>query len=290
MMLARLASMSLRARNVVEGFLAGRHQSPYKGVSLDFAEHRQYVPGDELKRLDWKVFGRTDRWYIKQYEDETNLRCYLVVDTSASMGYASAGNLTKLEYASYLTAALAYLIIRQRDRAGLVTFSSQVDGHIPPAGTQEHLKTILDKLDSITPAGTTDIRVSLTEFGRIIKRRGLIVFISDLFDDPGAVLRVLANFTFRRNEVILFHLLDPAETDLPFSGTLQFEGMELRDRLTVQPELIRKSYRHIISDFVEQYKQSCRMAGIDYVLLTTDVPLEEGLTQYLFRRRRIKNR
>ncbi len=283
LVLAKLSSMLLRARFVVEGFIAGLHQSPFKGFSLEFAQHRQYSRGDELKHLDWKVYARTDRFYIRQYQEETNLKGYILLDTSASMGYGSRG-ISKLQYGCYLASSLAYLMLRQQDSAGLITFSSNINTCIPPWANRQHLSVILDELEKITPQGKTDIGHIFQKLGKYIKKRGLVIFISDLFDDSERVIKALKYFRYRKNEVIVFHLLDPAEKELPFTDSVLFEDMEKGIQIISHPDIIRKEYKNLLNNFIEKYKLSCRGSGIDYCLMNTSVPLDKALSTYLAKR------
>ncbi len=283
LVLAKLSSMLLRARFVVEGFIAGLHQSPFRGFSLEFAQHRPYSVGDELKYLDWKVYARSDRFYIRQYREETNLKGYIILDASASMGYGTRG-ISKLQYGCYLASSLAYLMLRQQDSVGLGTFSSKINTYIPPRANRGHLSVILEELEQITPQGETDISNILQDLGQHIKKRGLVIFISDLFDDADRVIKALKYFRYRKNEVIVFHLLDPAEMELPFSDLVLFEDMEKKTEIISQPDIIRSQYKKILADFIEKYKLSCQESGIDYCFMDTSVPLDKALGAYLAKR------
>ncbi|MFH1238575.1 MAG: DUF58 domain-containing protein [bacterium] len=283
LVLAKLSSMLLRARFVVEGFIAGLHQSPFRGFSLEFAQHRQYSRGDELKYLDWKIYGRSDRFYIRQYQEETNLKSYIILDASASMGYGTRG-ISKLQYAAYLASSLAYLMLKQQDSVGLGTFSSQLDSYIPPRANKQHLAVILEELEKVVPAGETDISCILEGLGGHIKKRGLIIFVSDLFDEPDKVIKALKYFRFQKHEVIMFHLLDPAERELPFDDLILFEDMEKHSQVVSEPDLIRREYKNLMAGFIEKYKLSCHQSGIDYCLMDTSVPLDKALSAYLAKR------
>src|SRR5918996_6270326 len=241
--LASISNLYLRARWVVEGMISGIHKSRAKGFSVEFEAHREYSPGDEIRRIDWKALGKFDRYFIKEYEDETNLRAYLLLDSSASMNYASDG-VTKFDYACTLTASLAYLILKQQDAAGLVTFSNRIESFIPPKAKRDYLTQILHALENRGAAGETDVGRILEDIAGQIKRRGLVILVSDLLDEPKQILKGLRLFRFKGNDVIVFHLLDPAELELPFDGNILFEDMEASDlRVVADPRAIRETYR-----------------------------------------------
>jgi uncharacterized protein (DUF58 family) len=284
---ARLSSMELRARLVVEGFIAGLHRSPYHGFSVEFAEHRPYMPGDEIRHLDWKIYGRTDRLYIKQYEEETNLKAYLIVDSSSSMGYASPGNLSKVQYAAYLAASLAYMMIKQQDAVGLALFDETVNTFLPPHATKAYLKQILVSLDRVRAGSGTVAGRSLHLVAERIKRRGLVIILSDLFDKPDEIIAALKHFRHKKNEVIVMHVLDPLERTFAFGNDATFKDMETREQMVTQPWFIQQSYREAMEAFVERYKRECREHQIDYVLLDTQTPFDVALLQYLSKRQRI---
>ncbi len=279
--------MELRARLVVEGFITGLHQSPYHGFSVEFAEHRQYMPGDEIRRIDWKLYGKTDRYFVKEFEEETNLKSYLILDTSQSMGFASAGNLTKFAYASYLAAALSYLMIKQQDAVGLTLFDERITSFLPPHATRTYLRQILLSLQRATTGGKTGTASSLHQVAERIKRRGLVIVISDLLDEPRDVMTTLKHFRHRKHEVIVLHVLDPLERSFAFGNDAAFRDLETGERLTTQPWHIQRAYREAIAAFVDHYKRECREHGVDYVLLDTATPFDVALTEYLNKRRRI---
>ena len=279
--------MELRARLVVEGFIAGLHRSPYHGFSVEFAEHRPYMPGDEIRHLDWKIYGRTDRLYIKQYEEETNLKAYLIVDSSSSMGYASPGNLPKVQYAAYLAASLAYMMIKQQDAVGLALFDETVNTFLPPHATKAYLKQILVSLDRVRAGSGTVAGRSLHLVAERIKRRGLVIILSDLFDNPDEIIAALKHFRHKKNEVIVMHVLDPLERTFAFGNDATFKDMETREQMVTQPWFIQQSYREAMEAFVERYKRECREHHIDYVLLDTQTPFDVALLQYLSKRQRI---
>ncbi len=279
--LAGITNLYLRARWVVEGLMSGVHRSRSKGFSVEFEEHREYSPGDEIRRIDWKALGKFDRYFIKEYEDETNLRAYVILDSSASMDYASDG-VTKFDYGCTLAASLAYLILKQQDAAGLVTFSNRIESLIPPKAKRDYLTQILRALESRGPSGETDVGKILEEIAGQIKRRGLIILVSDLLDDPEAILKGLRLFRFKGNDVIVFHLLDPAELELPFDGNILFEDLEdMNLRVAADPRAIRKTYRDVIEEFTHQLREQCQDQSIDYQLISTATPLNQALTSYL---------
>ena len=284
---SRLSTMEMRARLVVEGFITGLHKSPYHGFSVEFAEHRQYMPGDEIRRIDWKVLGRTDRYYIKQFEEETNLKSYLVLDTSRSMQFRSEGNITKLQYASYLAAALAYLMMRQQDAVGLLTYDEELRKFMPPHSTKVYLQTILKELETLEPANATGTARALNLAAERIHRRGLVMIFSDLFDDPDSVISALKHFRYNQHEVILFHVLDPRERTFDFGRDAIFRDMENADEMMTQPHQIQRAYQEAMRDFIARYKKECREQRIDYVLLDSATPFDVALFEYLNKRRKI---
>lgn len=279
--LAGISNLALRARWVVEGLMSGIHRSRAKGFSVEFEEHREYSPGDEIRRIDWKALGKFDRYYIKEYEDETNLRAYLLLDASASMNYASDG-ITKFDYACTLTASLAYLILKQQDAAGVVTFSNRIESFVPPRAKRDYLIQILHALENRGPAGETNVAKILEEIAGQIKRRGLVVLVSDLLDDPEQILNGLRQFRFRGNDVIVFHLLDQAELELPFKGNILFEDLEATNlQVITDPRAIRTTYRQVVQEFITNMRQQCHDNAIDYQLLSTATPLDRALASYL---------
>jgi uncharacterized protein (DUF58 family) len=283
--IARLGSLDLKARAIVEGFLSGLHRSPFKGFSVEFAEYRQYFPGDDLSTLDWKVYAKTDRHFVKKYEEETNLDCHILLDVSASMGYASRG-LTKLEYGAYLAAALSYLMNRQRDAVGLIAFDDRIRQMLPASARPGHLTSILVTLERLELGAQTDVAKPLRDLAEAIHKRGLVVLISDLLDDIDRVIDGLKHFRYRGTEVIVFHVLDPAELAFPFEKAARFRDMETKDEVLAVPGDVRKQYLEAVNDLIDRYKRELRASGIDYTLLDTSVPLENGLMSYLFTRKR----
>lgn len=274
------------ARLVVEGFITGLHKSPYHGFSVEFAEHRQYMPGDEIKRIDWKVYAKTDRHFVKQFEEETNLKSYMLLDASASMGYTSHA-ISKLEYASYLAAALSYLMLKQRDSVGLVTFDEKIRSFMPPRSVNSYMTLLLKELQKTTSQARTNVAATLHQMAERIHRRGLIILFSDLFDDPQKVMSGLKHFRHKKHEVILFHILDPMERFFDFRQDGVFEDMETGDRLATQPWHIRDDYRRLIANFVGYYKRECLANRIDYLLVDTTNDFDRVLLHYLIKRKRI---
>lgn len=284
---SKLQNMELKARLVVEGFITGLHKSPYHGFSVEFAEHRQYMAGDEIKHLDWKIYGKTNRFYVKQYEDETNLRCMVILDSSASMNYASKGQVTKFEYASSLAGAIAFLMMRQQDAAGLALYDTEIRTYLPPRSKRSYIQELLRALDATRPSNTTGTAQALDRLAERISRRGLIVIISDFFDDPASVVSALKRFRHSAHEIIVFQVLDPRERDFKFGMDATFRDMETGEEMVTQPYQIQKSYAAAVENFTQQLKRECRQRNIDYVLLDTSEPFDTALIQYLNKRRKI---
>jgi uncharacterized protein (DUF58 family) len=280
--LARLEGLGLRARTIVEGYVSGVHRSPYHGFSIEFAEHREYVPGDDLRYLDWKVFGRTDKYYLKQFEEETNLVCHLVLDTSESMRYQGPGaGQSKLEYAKCLAATLAYLVLRQQDSVGLVTFDHQIRNFVRAASTPSHIKPLLHVLEHAPGERKTDSGVLFHDLAERLKKRGIVIVIGDLFDDVTAIVKGLEHLRHRRHEVIVLHVLDPAELEFPFDDTTRFRGLEQWPSLVAEPRALRQAYLEQFQEYLRQVERGCRRHRIDYVLARTDRPVDLVLSSYL---------
>jgi uncharacterized protein (DUF58 family) len=277
--------MELRARLVVEGFITGLHKSPYHGFSVEFAEHRQYMPVDEIKHIDWKIYGKTDRYYIKEYEEETNLKSYIILDASRSMAYASQGNIPKIQYASYLVAALSYMMIKQQDAVGLSVFDEAVNTYLPPHATKSYLRQILIALEKIQAGKGTSGGRSLHQIADRIKRRGLVVIVSDLLDNPNEIMAALKHFRHKKNEVIVMHVLDPLERSFAFDTDAEFKDMETSEQLMTQPWQIKRVYQETMAGFLDKYKRECRENFVDYVLLDTATPYDVALFQYLNKRK-----
>ena len=284
---AKLVNMELVARLVVEGFITGLHKSPYHGFSVEFAEHRAYMPGDEIKRIDWKIYGKTDRYYVKQFEEETNLKSYIVVDASRSMSYGSDGRMSKLTYASYITAALAQLMVQQRDAVGLTLYDEKIRTYMPPHATKSYLREILRQLELVKASNKTGTAASLHEIAERIKRRGLVIILSDLFDNPVEVMSALRHFRHKKNEVIVMQVLDPLERSFAFGRDAVFKDLETSEELTTQPWHIQKAYQQSMKEFLDGYKRACRENNIDYVVLDTATPFDVALFEYLHKRQRM---
>lgn len=284
---ATLANMELRARLVVEGFITGLHKSPYHGFSVEFAEHRQYMPGDEIRHVDWKIYGRTGRYYIKQYEEETNLKSYLLLDTSRSMAFSAGGRMPKLEYASYLVAALSYMMVKQQDAVGLTLFDEGITQHLPPHATRGYLRQILAALENVRAGNRTGAGRSLHQVADRIRRRGLVVVVSDLLDDPDEIIGALKHFRHKKNEVIVMQVLDPLERSFAFDDDALFRDMETGRELMTRPWQIRKAYGKAMRTFLDRFKRECRENFVDYVLLDTATPYDVALIEYLSKRERI---
>ncbi|MDG1670557.1 MAG: DUF58 domain-containing protein, partial [Akkermansiaceae bacterium] len=264
----------------VEGLRAGSHRSPLKGFSTEFAHHRQYAPGDAIRDLDWRVYGRTERYYTKLYEAETNFDCHLLMDASSSMTYGS-GKVSKLEYSKYLAAALSYLILNQRDSVGLSVFDSEMRAHLPPRSAMSIILQIEKILKEITPTLKTSIAKQLNDIALQIKRRSFVILISDLFSDVGDIMRGLQRLRYGGHNVIVFHTLDPHELKFPFKGAWQFDGLEGEEELITQPERIREDYLTNLNAYLGQLQSGCIGSGVDYTLVETSRPLDSLLSEFL---------
>ncbi|MGD9898944.1 MAG: DUF58 domain-containing protein [Calditrichaceae bacterium] len=285
--LSTISNLELVARLVVEGYLTGLHKSPFHGFSVEFSQHRPYMSGDSLRFVDWKVYGRTDRFYIKQYEEETNLRCYIVLDISNSMNYGSAG-IKKSEYATYLSASLAYLMMKQRDATGLVLFDEKIRKLLPPRSVFSYLNTLLKSMESAAPGKDTNIGSVLHQIAERFNRRGLVILISDLLDDPVKIVEGLKHFRYNQHEVLVFHILDEQEQSFSFSGDVLFEDMESGERIKTQPWYIRESYKENFSKYLDYFRQEFSNNKIDYQLLNTNTLFNKALTEYLIKRKRMR--
>jgi uncharacterized protein (DUF58 family) len=283
--LAQVQGLDLRARLVVEGYLSGIHPSPYHGFSVEFAQHREYVPGDDIKHVDWKVYARTERYFLKQHEDETDVACWLLLDVSESMGYGS-GPLTKYDLASVTAASLAHLVCRQRDRVGLIAFDDRIREMVRPSGQHSNLGEIITALGQGVRCGTTRLGSILHEIAERLDRRGLVLLISDLFDDLDEVRSGLQHLRHERHEVVLFHVLDAAELDFPFQEPTLFQGLEGLQNLAADPLSLRRTYMSKMGAFIADIERACSQNQIDYVLMRTDASLGEALSRYLAHRPR----
>jgi uncharacterized protein (DUF58 family) len=282
--LARVGNLELVARSVVDGFINGIHRSPYFGASVDFAEHRGYVPGDDIRRVDWRLYARTDRYYIKEYEADSNSNFSVLLDVSKSMGFGSTG-ITKLEYARILAGCLTYLVHRQRDRVGLVAFDSEIVEHVPPSA--KHMEVVLHVLDRLQPSRPGNLRAPLHKMAEHFGRRGLLVLISDLYEEPDAVLDAVGPLRFRGNDMIVFHVLDPAEVDFSFDDASSFEDLESGEQIPVVPEGLRAQYQEMIKAHIAALAERFSANRIDYTLINTAAPLDHALFSYLTTRERL---
>jgi len=280
--LAKFANLELVARQVVEGFISGRHKSPFKGFSVEFAEHREYSPGDEIRYIDWRTYAKSDRYYIKEFEEETNLRCYILMDVSGSMKYGGRNEITKYRYGCFLTAALAYLMLHQQDAVGMVTFDTDVRRYIPPRARPNHLRVLLEELEATEPGRETELAGVFHGLAERIKRRGLVVIISDFFYDTPDLLGALQHFRHRKHELVLFHTMAPDELNFPFKGWMEFRNLEIRDdRLRIDPRRLRSEYLKNVTNFIAELKKGCGRMRADYVPVSTATPFDYALSRYL---------
>ena len=284
--LARVGNMELVAKQVVEGFLTGRHRSPYHGFSVEYLDHRAYSPGDDLRTLDWKIVARNDKYYVKLFEDETNLRAYILLDCSNSMSFKS-GEMDKLSYGCYLAAALSYLLIRQNDAVGLLLFDTEVREYIPPRAHPSQFRRVLDSLDNVKAGGETDVGAVLHEAAERTKRRGLIIVISDLIDNEEKIASGLQHFRHNNHEVLVFHVMDDAELEFPYDRLTRFKDIEGAGRVVANPKSLRKRYLARIREFTGRLKSDCFDHKISYNLANTKEPYDQFLAAYLDKRSRI---
>jgi uncharacterized protein (DUF58 family) len=276
----RIASMELRARNIVEGFMAGMHRSPYFGQSVEFVQHRQYTPGDDLRHIDWKVWSRQDKLYIKQYEEDTSLRCTLLLDASASMSYGN-GALNKFDYAATVCACLAYLTLRQQDAVGLTVFDQRIQSRLPWRSSRSHLQAIYRSLQQTTPKDKTDLKQVFREISETYPKRSLMVVASDFLGGEAQTLKSLAALKHAGHDILVFHIMDDDELDFPFNDATRFEGMESADQLTCNPRALRDGYLESLQRFLDRVRHACASAQIDYQLISTSRSLDAALTAYL---------
>jgi uncharacterized protein (DUF58 family) len=280
--LARIDNLELVARTVVDGFISGLHRSPYLGLSIDFAEHRAYVPGDDIRRIDWRVFGRTDRFYVKEFEADTNANFSVVLDISRSMEFGTGG-ITKLEYAKFLTASLTYMSNRQRDRVGLITFDTDIVDIVPPSA--KHMEVVLHTLER-TKATREGALGTLTKIAETFKRRSVIVLISDLYEEPTAVMSAVNSLRRKGNDLVVFHVLDPAEVEFSYDRPLNFEDLETGQQVAVVPETLRDQYRTLLTEHRESIARLMGNNRVDYAFFDTSIPLDLALLKYLMSRQR----
>lgn len=281
--LAGLDNLELRARVVVEGFLAGLHKSPHKGFSVEFNDYRHYQRGDDMRHVDWKLYARTDKFYIKQYEDETNVRCIILLDTSASMSYSSGG-ISKLNYGITLASALAYFVMRQRDAVGLITFDDKVRDYLPARCRQPHLMQILRTLAQVKAGMKTDVVKPLSDLAASLTKKSIVVLISDMLDDEERIINTLQNIRGMGNDVLTFQIMDDAELKFPFNEASEFIDMENNESYITSPATIRKAYLENLNEFLSYCKKKCQSSGVDYCLMNTAEPLDKALSSYMSKR------
>lgn len=282
--LTRIDNLELVARTVVDGFISGLHRSPYLGLSIDFAEHRAYMPGDDIRRIDWRLYARTDRLYVKEYEADTNANFSVVLDVSASMDYGSH-ELSKLDYARFLAASLTYLSMRQRDRVGLVTFDGDLVDVVPPSA--KHFDTVLHTLDRLRPGTSTEFARPLQKVAESLRRRGVLALISDLYDTPDRIFKAVDQLRARGNDVMVYHILDPSEVDVTFDETMNVEDMETREQIPVTKDAVGEKYRERIREHIATLERRFAQSRIDYAFIDTSTPLDNALFRYLSERARL---
>ncbi len=279
--LDRIKKIDVRARLVVEGFITGQHRSPYNGFAVEFATHREYAPGDDLRHIDWKVWSKTDRLYIKEYEEETNLKCHLLVDCSKSMRYGETSGWSKFDYAATAAASLAYMMQQQQDMVGLVLFSNKIDKTFKPSSHPSHIKKLFHELEITEPDDVTDVSEPFLALAGKLQRRGMVVLFSDLFLDPAELGESLNQFRLRRHEVVVFHVMHGDELTFPFEDNTLFRGIEVDAQLHTEPRALRASYLQAVENYLQRVRRVCATAGIDHVLLDTSKPLDVVLSSYL---------
>ena len=282
--LARIGKLDLLARTVVDGFINGLHRAPYFGASIDFAEHRGYVPGDDIRRVDWRLYARTDKYFVKQYEADTNTNFSVLLDVSRSMGFASRG-ISKLEYASYLAACLAYLAHRQRDRVGIITFDSDIVNYVPVSA--KHFNVVLHTLDRAKPERPGGLAGPVSRMAEHFKRRSVLALISDFYEEPDAILEAVKPLRFLGNDLLIFHVLDPAELDFPYEDASSFQDLESGEQIPVVPESLAEQYRALLKEHTTSLAAKFSEHRVDYTLLNTSQPLDYALFSYLSNRERL---
>ncbi len=282
--ISKISSLELIARSVVDGFISGLHKSPYQGFNVEFSEHRPYNPGDDIRHIDWKAMAKLDRYYVKKFEEETNLKAYIIFDSSGSMGFRSGGAVSKIDYARYLCVSLAYLMLRQRDSVGLCLSGDGTRRFVPPRSAKGHLQVLIDEIKATGAGGSARISETIGDVAGRIARRGLVIVISDLLGDQEEILKALRNLKHRRNEVILIQVLDPHEIDIPWRGYIRLKDMEESDVVSTDPSWLLKEYKTRVTAFLDRYRVGCVEEGIDYLLMATDEPLDAALATYLARR------
>jgi len=285
--IAKLKTLELKARTVVEGFMVGHHKSPYHGFSVEFSQHRPYMQGDSIKNLDWKVFAKSERYYIKQYEEETNLIAHVILDSSKSMDYKYDGEITKYEYSKILAASFVYLLLKQQDAVGLALYSDELKSYLRPKSKRTYLRQILTEIEKSKPNSRTKTSKSINTIAENIKSRGLIIVISDFLDDVEEILSSLKKFYYKKNEVIVFHVLDPIEKNFGFNKDSIFIDMETREELSTQPIQIQKAYSDAMNDYLTKLKNGCQKYGFDYNLVDTTTNFDSALMSFFKKRKRL---
>lgn len=286
-LISKLNSLELKAKTVVEGFKVGLHRSPYHGFSVEFSEHKAYMQGDPIKNIDWKVFGKSDKLFIKQYEEETNLTCHILLDISASMEYKNKGIISKLEYGKILAASLSYLMVTQQDSVGLSLYSDEIENYFPPRSTKIYLQTLLRGLENISPVNKTKTAQCLNVIAEKVKKRGLVIIISDFFDNIDSILTALKHFKYKKNEVIVFQILDPIEKNFAFERDAIFVDIETKDEISTQPHQIQKAYQIAMNEFLDKLKSECLNNKIEYNQIDTKTPFDKALFSYFKKRTRL---
>lgn len=285
--ISKLNSLDIKAKLVVEGFMVGLHKSPYHGFSVEFSQHRPYIQGDNLKDVDWKVYGKTEKFFIKQFEEETNLKCHVLLDVSRSMEFSSKKNISKIEYSKTLVAALSYLMIRQQDAVGLAFYSDKIHQYYAPKVSKVYYQQMLKSLAKILPSNKTNTSSCLNEIAEKINKRGLVIIISDFFDDINSILTSLKHFRYKKNEVIVFQILDPVENNFAFDRDSIFKDLETEEEMTTQPYQIQKAYVEAMKEFTGKIKSECLNSKIEYNLITTDTPFDKALFSYIQKRNKL---
>ncbi len=279
----RIARLDLRARHIVEGFLSGMHRSPYFGQSVEFLQHREYVPGDDLRHVDWKVWARQDRYVVKQFEEDTNLRCTMLVDVSNSMQYGN-GELNKFDYAATIAASLSYLVLQQQDAVGCITFDNRIRMKVPIRSKRNHIHAVVESLNTASPEDKTDMYEVMRQVAETVPRRGMIMLVSDLLGDPEGIIKGLKLLRQRGHDVLVFHVLDDDEIDFDFSGPMRFDGLETEDFLNCNPRALRDGYLSALNEFLDYVRRQCARNVVDYALIRTSDPLDAVLAKYLSNR------
>jgi len=282
--LARIGNLDLIARHVVDGFINGLHRAPHFGASIDFAEHRGYVPGDDIRRLDWRLFARTDKFYLKQYEADTNTNFAVLLDISKSMSFAGEGRVSKIEYARYLAACMGYMAHRQRDRCGIVTFDEDIVSYVPPSA--KHFDVMLHTLDRAEPVRAGRLRAPLEKIAEHFKRRSVVALISDLYEEPEEIMEAIKPYRYLGNDIMVFHVLDRAELEFPYRESSRFQDLETGEEIPVVPESLLAQYRELIQGHIESIRTKCSEIRVDYTVVDTSRPLDDALFSYMAHRER----